>query len=241
MSRRRAPAHRRGATAERVRGALADTVDRGFPPGPWVLVVGMHRSGTSALAGALGQLGLIAARPRRPGDRALRQPGPLREPGPHRCRRRHPRRARRDLERPSCSSRRAGSGPGAVLGVPVAPGMPPATAFPSDGPWCGRTRACACSCRGGGRAPTARRHRARVARPLSPSPGRCDHRQGFTVSLGPRPVGALQPPGVSPHWRATRSTSCATRSCSTTLGPRSTPWPVGWPTPGWTGADPCRR
>ena len=28
------------------------------PPGPWVLVVGMHRSGTSALTGALGALGL---------------------------------------------------------------------------------------------------------------------------------------------------------------------------------------
>jgi hypothetical protein len=29
-----------------------------LPPGPWLLVVGMHRSGTSALTGALGQLGL---------------------------------------------------------------------------------------------------------------------------------------------------------------------------------------
>ena len=29
-----------------------------FPTGPWVLVVGMHRSGTSAVAGALGRLGL---------------------------------------------------------------------------------------------------------------------------------------------------------------------------------------
>ena len=32
--------------------------DKGFPPGPWVLVIGMHRSGTSALTGALGHLGL---------------------------------------------------------------------------------------------------------------------------------------------------------------------------------------
>lgn len=30
----------------------------GFPDGPWVLVVGMHRSGTSAMAGVLGRLGL---------------------------------------------------------------------------------------------------------------------------------------------------------------------------------------
>jgi hypothetical protein len=36
----------------------ATTVERGLPPGPWVLVVGMHRSGTSALTGALGRLGL---------------------------------------------------------------------------------------------------------------------------------------------------------------------------------------
>jgi len=37
---------------------LADTVEAGLPPGPWVLVIGMHRSGTSAVTGALGQLGL---------------------------------------------------------------------------------------------------------------------------------------------------------------------------------------
>ncbi len=37
---------------------MANTVERGLPPGPWVLVVGMHRSGTSALTGALGHLGL---------------------------------------------------------------------------------------------------------------------------------------------------------------------------------------
>jgi hypothetical protein len=37
---------------------LADTVVAGLPPGPWVLVVGMHRSGTSAVTGALGRLGL---------------------------------------------------------------------------------------------------------------------------------------------------------------------------------------
>ncbi len=37
---------------------MANTVERGLPLGPWVLVVGMHRSGTSALTGALGRLGL---------------------------------------------------------------------------------------------------------------------------------------------------------------------------------------
>jgi hypothetical protein len=37
---------------------LANTDERGLPPGPWVLVVGMHRSGTSALTGALAHLGL---------------------------------------------------------------------------------------------------------------------------------------------------------------------------------------
>lgn len=37
---------------------MAGTVEEGFPPGPWVLVLGMHRSGTSALTGALGCLGL---------------------------------------------------------------------------------------------------------------------------------------------------------------------------------------
>jgi len=37
---------------------LAGTVEEGFPSGPWVLVLGMHRSGTSALTGALGHLGL---------------------------------------------------------------------------------------------------------------------------------------------------------------------------------------
>ena len=37
---------------------MAKTVERGLPLGPWVLVVGMHRSGTSALTGALGRLGL---------------------------------------------------------------------------------------------------------------------------------------------------------------------------------------
>ncbi len=38
--------------------AKVSTDERGFPPGPWVLVIGMHRSGTSAVTGALGQLGL---------------------------------------------------------------------------------------------------------------------------------------------------------------------------------------
>ena len=37
---------------------MADTVVAGLPPGPWVLVVGMHRSGTSAVTGAVGRLGL---------------------------------------------------------------------------------------------------------------------------------------------------------------------------------------
>ena len=41
-----------------MRGALAGSVERGFPSGPWVLVLGMHRSGTSALTGALGRLGV---------------------------------------------------------------------------------------------------------------------------------------------------------------------------------------
>ena len=34
-----------------------------MPAGPWVVVVGMHRSGTSAVAGALASLGLTAGRP----------------------------------------------------------------------------------------------------------------------------------------------------------------------------------
>ena len=38
---------------------MVGTVERGFPPGPWVLVLGMHRSGTSALTGALSRLGLV--------------------------------------------------------------------------------------------------------------------------------------------------------------------------------------
>ena len=38
---------------------MAGTVEEGFPSGPWVLVLGMHRSGTSALTGALGRLGLM--------------------------------------------------------------------------------------------------------------------------------------------------------------------------------------
>jgi hypothetical protein len=42
---------------------LADTDEGGFPPGPWVLVLGMHRSGTSALTGALGELGLSLPAP----------------------------------------------------------------------------------------------------------------------------------------------------------------------------------
>jgi hypothetical protein len=42
---------------------MADTDDGGFPRGPWVLVLGMHRSGTSALAGALGRLGLSLPAP----------------------------------------------------------------------------------------------------------------------------------------------------------------------------------
>jgi hypothetical protein len=33
------------------------------PPGPWLLVIGMHRSGTSAVAGALGALGFNTPRP----------------------------------------------------------------------------------------------------------------------------------------------------------------------------------
>jgi hypothetical protein len=37
---------------------LAGTDEGGFPPGRWVLVLGMHRSGTSALTGALASLGL---------------------------------------------------------------------------------------------------------------------------------------------------------------------------------------
>jgi hypothetical protein len=35
----------------------------GVPTGPWVLVVGMHRSGTSAVTGALATLGFTAPRP----------------------------------------------------------------------------------------------------------------------------------------------------------------------------------
>ena len=35
----------------------------GYPPGPWVLVLGMHRSGTSALTGALARLGLATPAP----------------------------------------------------------------------------------------------------------------------------------------------------------------------------------
>jgi hypothetical protein len=42
---------------------LADIVETGLPPGPWVLVVGMHRSGTSAITGALGRLGLAVPAP----------------------------------------------------------------------------------------------------------------------------------------------------------------------------------
>jgi hypothetical protein len=37
---------------------VSDIIETQVPAGPWVLVVGMHRSGTSAVAGALGQLGL---------------------------------------------------------------------------------------------------------------------------------------------------------------------------------------
>lgn len=55
---RRAPIRRRWTMHESLRGALVGAVERGFPAGPWVLVLGMHRSGTSALTGALGRLGL---------------------------------------------------------------------------------------------------------------------------------------------------------------------------------------
>ncbi len=34
-----------------------------FPKGPWVIVAGMHRSGTSAITGALGELGMSLPRP----------------------------------------------------------------------------------------------------------------------------------------------------------------------------------
>jgi hypothetical protein len=37
---------------------LVGSGGEGYPPGPWVLVLGMHRSGTSALTGALARLGL---------------------------------------------------------------------------------------------------------------------------------------------------------------------------------------
>jgi hypothetical protein len=36
---------------------LIAVVDRAMPVGPWLLVIGMHRSGTSAVTGALGHLG----------------------------------------------------------------------------------------------------------------------------------------------------------------------------------------
>jgi len=42
---------------------LAGSVEVSFPSGPWVLVLGMHRSGTSALTGALGALGLALPAP----------------------------------------------------------------------------------------------------------------------------------------------------------------------------------
>ncbi|HTZ08597.1 MAG TPA: hypothetical protein VMB72_05980 [Acidimicrobiales bacterium] len=42
---------------------MAGTTEASFPPGPWVLVLGMHRSGTSALTGALGCLGLALPAP----------------------------------------------------------------------------------------------------------------------------------------------------------------------------------
>ncbi|MGH9029658.1 MAG: sulfotransferase family protein, partial [Acidimicrobiales bacterium] len=41
-----------------MRGSLRKTDQKDFPPGPWLFMVGMHRSGTSALTGALGHLGL---------------------------------------------------------------------------------------------------------------------------------------------------------------------------------------
>src|SRR5450631_2151240 len=35
----------------------ANSRSSAMPPGPWLMVVGMHRSGTSAVTGALGALG----------------------------------------------------------------------------------------------------------------------------------------------------------------------------------------
>jgi len=42
---------------------VAASAEVSFPSGPWVLVVGMHRSGTSAVAGVLGALGLALPAP----------------------------------------------------------------------------------------------------------------------------------------------------------------------------------
>ena len=42
---------------EERRRAVPRLVNETFPGGPWLLVVGMHRSGTSAITGALGRLG----------------------------------------------------------------------------------------------------------------------------------------------------------------------------------------
>jgi hypothetical protein len=42
---------------EPITDTTSAAVERSMPAGPWLLVVGMHRSGTSAVAGALGSLG----------------------------------------------------------------------------------------------------------------------------------------------------------------------------------------
>jgi len=45
------------------RGASEPVPPPEFPAGPWIVVMGMHRSGTSALTGALGGLGLALPQP----------------------------------------------------------------------------------------------------------------------------------------------------------------------------------
>jgi hypothetical protein len=51
------------AAREKAEGALVGSGGEGYPSGPWVLVLGMHRSGTSALTGALARLGLATPAP----------------------------------------------------------------------------------------------------------------------------------------------------------------------------------
>ncbi len=208
---------------------MAKTVERGLPLGPWVLVVGMHRSGTSALTGALGRLGL--ALPAAGDLVAGRYDNPVH----------YESKALNDLD-DAILAAAGGSwsappplGPdwqdtAAVLEVSRRAGRRPGVPFPLRARWHGRTPGCASSCRCGGACSPRPRRRSSCGALLRPWLGRCRRDRAFHSASG-SPCGSATPVTRWRDWPATGPTCCATRIFS------ADPAGALRPLAGWLGAE----